>query len=241
MQVDTGNKPSFFLTWWFRTSNSEPPQLASYAIDLSKPQPEDEAQQTHTDDAREHAEDAHVADADGHAKHVHGGQVQAPRAEHKHHADEAGAHRAQPSIPPVDYHMFYPLSSEPFKIEDCAWAVNTHRLNTVPSTTALDNVPDHKRHKWSMVVKDKDLALRNATVTDTVVPMGQKVIHINCFTHAMMHLEKCAAGSLDEREGLRLALKWLKRIDEGNKVCVCCVCSVLLPLLCAAPATRTGV
>jgi hypothetical protein len=67
-----------------------------------------------------------MADAHAHAKHVHGGQ--ALRAEHKRHADESDSDRAHPSIPPVDYHMFYPQSSEPFKIELCAWAVNTHRL-----------------------------------------------------------------------------------------------------------------
>jgi hypothetical protein len=41
---------------------------------------------------------------------------------------------------------------------------------------------------------------------------------------AMMHLEKSAPGSLDERDSLGFALKWLKRIDEGNKVRVCGVC-----------------
>jgi hypothetical protein len=156
--------------------------------------------------------------ADGHerAKHVHGG--------HQRHADEADADRAQPSIPPVDYQMFYPLSSQPIKIEDCAWAVNEQRLINIPSTIAMNNVPEHKRFKISMVVKDKDLSLLNATVTDTVVPTRQKVIHINCFAHAMMHLDKCAPGCLDQRECLRFALMWLKRIDEGNKVCVCVVC-----------------
>ena len=75
-----------------------------------------------------------------------------------------------------------------------------------------------------MVIKDKDLVLRNATVTDNVVPTGHKVVHINCVAHAMMHLEKSASGSLDQRDSLGFALKWLKCIDEGNKVCVCGVC-----------------
>jgi len=228
VQVETGNTPSFFLTWWFRTSNLEPPQLALCAIDLSKTPPqghsgEHKTHETHADDAREHAEHTHVADAHGH-EHVHEAPGQSAVAEHKSHTDEEDAARAQPSIPPVDYQMFYPLSSEPFKIELCAWAVNTHRLDTIPSKTALDDVPEHNCHKMSMVVKDKDLVLRNATVTDTVEPMGQKVVHINCFAHTMMHLEKCESGSLDQREGLQFALKWLKRIDEGNKVCVCVVC-----------------
>ena len=34
----------------------------------------------------------------------------------------------------------------------------------------------------------------------------------------------CAPGCLDQRACLRFALMWLKRIDEGNKVCVCVVC-----------------
>jgi hypothetical protein len=221
VQVETGNTPSFFLTWWFRTSNLEPPQLESCAIDLSRTPPEahsagHDEQQTHTDDDRDHVGDAHVADGHERAKHVHGG--------HQRHADEADADRAQPSIPPVDYQMFYPLSSQPIKIEDCAWAVNEQRLINIPSTIAMNNVPEHKRFKISMVVKDKDLSLLNATVTDTVVPTRQKVIHINCFAHAMMHLDKCAPGCLDQRECLRFALMWLKRIDEGNKVCVCVVC-----------------
>ena len=228
MQVETGNTPSFFLTWWFRTSNSEPPQLASCAIDLSKTPPqghsgEHKTHETHADDAREHAEHTHVADAHGH-EHVHEAPGQSAVADHKSHTDEEDAARAQPSIPPVDYQMFYPLSSKPIKIEDCAWAVNEQSLITIPSTTAMNNVPEHKRFKISMVIKDKDPSLRNATVTDTVVPTRQKVIHINCFAHAMMHLDKCAPGCLDQRECLRFALMWLKRIDEGNKVCVCVVC-----------------
>jgi hypothetical protein len=134
--------------------------------------------------------------------------------------------------------MFYPLSSKPIKIEDCAWAVNEQRLINIPSTIAMNNVPEHKRFKISMVVKDKDLSLLNATVTDTVVPTRQKVIHINCFAHAMMHLDKCAPGCLDQRECLRFALMWLKRIDEGNKVCVCVVCLASCLAL-HSPRTRT--
>lgn len=194
MQVETGNTPSFFLTWWFRTSNLEPPQLESCAIDLSRTPPEahsasHDEQQTHTDDDRDHVGGAHVADGHERAKHVHGS--------HQRHADEADADRAQPSIPPVDYQMFYPLSSKPIKIEDCAWAVNEQRLINIPSTIAMNNVPEHKRFKR---------------------PTRQKVIHINCFAHAMMHVEKCAPGCLELRDGLRFCLKWLKRIDEGNKV-----------------------
>jgi hypothetical protein len=70
----------------------------------------------------------------------------------------------------------------------------------------------------SMVVKDKDLVLRNATVTYAVVTIGQMVVHINCIAHTIMHVEKCVPGSLDQKDGLRFCLKWLKRIDEGNKV-----------------------
>jgi hypothetical protein len=83
-----------------------------------------------------------------------------------------------------------------------------------------------------MVVKDKDLVLLNATVIDTVVPIGQMVVHINCIAHAIMHVERCVTGSLDQRDGLRFCLKWLKRIDEVNKVCV---------LLCSAQPTHLNI
>lgn len=78
-------------------------------------------------------------------------------------------------MPTADYHMFYQQHSAPFDVAGCAWATNKRRLHTIPARTALDKVPLHKRHKMAMVVKDKDLVLRNATVTDTVVPIGRKV------------------------------------------------------------------
>ena len=123
-------------------------------------------------------------------------------------------------IPPDDYHMFYPAFSEAFDIAQSAWADNSIRANPMPARTALDKVPLHKQHKMSMVVKDKDLVLRNATVTDTVVPIGKKVVHINCVAHAYMHMDKCAPGCLDNKDALRFCLTWVKRIDEGNKVSI---------------------
>ena len=261
MQVETGNTPSFFLNWWFRTSNCEPPQLASCAIDLSKCD-ENKENQTHAHCDRQQPEDAHTADADG-AKHVHGVPEPETRDQHKlneqeeeadkrnnhreeddnkheEEADQLNEHEVVAGSIPDDYHMFYCQLSQPFSIQDCAWAAHTRRLNTIPASTALDHIPEHKRHKMSLVVKDKDPALRNATVTDTVVPVGLKVVHINCFAHAMMHVEKCATGCLELRDGLRFCLKWLKRIDEGNKVRVLESCVLLcsgpscLPLLCTA-------
>ena len=127
-------------------------------------------------------------------------------------------------IPPAEYHMFYPEFSEAFDKAETGWAVNDMRANRIPARTALDKVPLHKQHKMSMVVKDKDLVLRNATVTDTVVPIGKKVVHINCVAHAYMHMDKCAPGCLENKDALRFCLTWVKRIDEGNKVS-------LLPLI----------
>jgi hypothetical protein len=240
--VETGNTPTFFLTWWFRTSNSEPPQLASCDLDLSNTPPrqhltdahgheqdlEDAGQsaaehKSHSDEEDAEREPAeHVSDAHGH-EHDHEAAGQSA-AEHKSHTDEADADRAKASIPPVDYQMFYPLSSDPFNIQTCAWAVNTHRQDTIPANTAMDDVPEDLRFKILMVVKDKDLVLRNATVTDNVVPTGRKVVHINCFAHAMMHLDKSAPGSLDERDSLGFAMKWLQRIDAGNNALeLCCL------------------
>ena len=134
--------------------------------------------------------------------------------------------------------MFYAQFSEPFKIETSAWAINTHRQDTIPANTAMDDVEEDLLWKILMVVKDKDLVLRNATVTDNIVPTDRKIVHINCFAHAMMHLDKSAPGSLDERDSLGFALKWLQRIDAGNKVRVCVVVSgpSCLVLLCTAHA-----
>jgi len=138
--------------------------------------------------------------------------------------------------------MFYPQFSEPFKIETSAWAINTHRQDTIPANTAMDDVEEDLLWKILMVVKDKDLVLRNATVTDNVVPTDRKIVHINCFAHAMMHLDKSAPGSLDERDSLGFALKWLQRIDAGNKVRVCVVVSgpSCLVVLCTAHALENG-
>lgn len=254
--METGNTPTFFLTWWFRTSNSEPPQLKSCDFDLSNSPPrqlltdahghqqdlvdagqsaaEHKRQSDEEDAEREHAK--LVSDAQGHG-HDHEAAAQSP-AEHKSHTDEADADRAKPSIPPVDYQMFYPQFSEPFKIETSAWAINTHRQDTIPANTAMDDVEEDLLWKILMVVKDKDLVLRNATVTDNIVPTDRKIVHINCFAHAMMHLDKSAPGSLDERDSLGFALKWLQRIDAGNKVRVCVVVSgpSCLVLLCTAHA-----
>jgi hypothetical protein len=108
--------------------------------------------------------------------------------EREANADMLHEHEAAHGSVPEDYHMFYSELSQSFMLQDCGWAA------------------------------DKDTALRNATVTDTVVPAGRKVVHNNCVSHAHMHVEKSAAGCLEERGALRFCLKWLKKIDEGNKV-----------------------
>jgi hypothetical protein len=124
--------------------------------------------------------------------------------------------------PASEYLAFYPtLSDTAFEIGDCKWANSGHRLKPLPAATALDAVPAHKQHKVCQVIKDKDVALRNATVTNTIVPQGQKIVHINCVAHAHMHVEKNAPGKLEHKEGLLCCLSWLKKIDEGNKVFWC--------------------
>ncbi len=84
--------------------------------------------------------------------------------------------------------------------------------------TVLDNVSLFKQHKVCQVIKDKDVTLRNTTVTDTIVSERLKVVHINCVTHAHMNVEKKAPGNLVYRETLLCCLSCLKKIDEGNKV-----------------------
>lgn len=233
MQVETGNTPSFFLNWWFCTSNCEPPQLASCPVDLSKSN-ENKAHETHADCDRPPLPDnAHTADAGFQApptrdQHQHKKQEEKADRRKQHwelndnereaNADMVHEHEAAPGTVPEDYHMFYSELSQSFMLQDCAWAAGTCRLNTIPSSTALDNIPQYKQWTGALWVKDKDTALRNATVTDTVVPVGRKVVHINCVSHAHMHVEKSAAGCLEERGALRFCLKWLKQIDEGNKV-----------------------
>ena len=128
--------------------------------------------------------------------------------------------------PATEYLAFYPpLAETTFEIRDCKWANSGHRHKPLPATTALDAVPAEQRHKVCQVIKDKDVALRNATVTDVIVPQGQKIVRINCVAHAHMHVQKNAPGNLQHREALLCCLSWLKKIDEGNKVfCFNVVC-----------------
>jgi hypothetical protein len=129
--------------------------------------------------------------------------------------------------PATEYLAFYPpLAETTFEIGDCKWANSGHRHKPLPAATALDAVPAEQRHKVCQVIKDKDVALRNATVTDVIVPQGQKIVHINCVAHAHMHVQKNAPGNLQHREALMCCLSWLKKIDEGNKVfCFNVLCS----------------
>jgi hypothetical protein len=89
------------------------------------------------------------------------------------------------------------------------------------------------RHRVAQVVKDKDVPLRNATITDDILPEGRKVVHINCVAHAHMHLDKSAAGNLEVREALGWCMSCLKNIDESNKVCVLwwCIACFMEPML----------
>jgi hypothetical protein len=113
--------------------------------------------------------------------------------------------------------VFYPQSSENFDIAECKWVNRGHRPKTILTDNALDHVPVDRCHKDCQVIKDKDLALHNTTVTDIIVSSGLKIVHINCVAHAHM-FEKCDTGNLVYKEDLVCCLSWLKKIDEGNKV-----------------------
>ena len=54
------------------------------------------------------------------------------------------------------------------------WDNHTQSSDPIPTTTVLDNVPTLKQHKVCQVIKDKDVALRNATITDTIVPEASR-------------------------------------------------------------------
>ena len=127
-------------------------------------------------------------------------------------------------VPATDYWAFYPHLSQPFDVADCKWANSGHRPKAFLAGRALDLVPEHKRHKASQVIKDKDVALRNATATDVIVSADENVVHINYVEHAHMHVEKCAAGNLEHPDALVCCLTWLKKIDEGNKVMLLFLC-----------------
>ena len=99
--------------------------------------------------------------------------------------------------------------------------VDSFRHNHAPSDTFLSGVPPGRLWRFSQVVKDKDVALMNATASDDVCPKGELVAHTNCIAHAYMHLQKMAAGTLPDKRALGYALSWLKRIDENNKVRRC--------------------
>ena len=99
--------------------------------------------------------------------------------------------------------------------------IEAFRHNHAPSDTFLSGVPPGRLWRFSQVVKDKDVALMNATASDDVCPKGELVAHTNCIAHAYMHLQKMAAGTLPDKDALGYALSWLKRIDENNKVRRC--------------------
>jgi hypothetical protein len=90
----------------------------------------------------------------------------------------------------------------------------------LPAPGLLDGIARYLLFKWSEVVKDKDSALHNATTTDTVVPEGEKAVHSNCMAHTHMHVHKTGTvtGTLPNKESLPYVKKWLKIIDEHNKV-----------------------
>ena len=135
--------------------------------------------------------------------------------------------------PDADYAAFYDVGNSALPLESCSWTGNVHRRKPFSASEALENVPVQMRHRVAQVVKDKDIALRNATITDDILPEGRKVVHINCIAHAHMHLDKSAAGNLEIREALGWCMACLKNIDDNNKVCVLwrCITCYLEPML----------
>jgi hypothetical protein len=125
--------------------------------------------------------------------------------------------------PDADYVAFYQVGSSALPLESCLWTSNVHRRKPLSASEALQKVPVEMQHRVAQVVKDKDVPLRNATITDDILPQGRKIVHINCVAHAHMHLDKSAAGNLEVREALGWCMGCLKNIDESNKVCVCAV------------------
>jgi len=101
-----------------------------------------------------------------------------------------------------------PTEFEPFTVSEpfglCQ--VDTCRSHRAPARSYLDGIQSHLLFKFSQVVKDKDIALLNATTTDSVVPDGEQVAHTNCIAHTHMHLAKMSPGALVDKKALPYAL-----------------------------------
>ena len=222
-QVETSNTCSFTMTVWWRHNATDAPQILKYWQDNT----EDRGHQVDSDSGpAASSDDEDLADYDWNALEasLH------PPSKVKAEADAAGpAAEAE-----VEVEAEVEAESEDISLLDDfgpffdegshgQWGprVDSFRHNHAPSDTFLSGVPPSRLWRFSQVVKDKDVALMNATASDDVCPKGELVAHTNCIAHAYMHLQKMAAGTLPDKRALGYALSWLKRIDENNKVRRC--------------------
>ena len=216
-QVETSNTCSFTMTVWWRHNATDAPQILKYWQDNT----EDRGHQVDSDSGpAASSDDEELADYDWNALEasLH------PPSKVKAEADAAGpAAEAEVEAESEDISLLDDFG--PFFDEGShgQWGprVDSFRHNHAPSDTFLSGVPPGRLWRFSQVVKDKDVALMNATASDDVCPKGELVAHTNCIAHAYMHLQKMAAGTLPDKRALGYALSWLKRIDENNKVRRC--------------------
>ena len=136
---------------------------------------------------------------------------------------------ATPQISPRPRAYHFPSAYEMFKqgtqYTECR--VDTVRPAATAARGLLDNIPQELLWKWSQVIKDQDLALRNATVTDVCVPKGLKIVNITCIAHVHMHVQKKGFRAQIGHDALAVARKWIKNMDEHNKVRCPGVCLLL--------------
>ena len=136
---------------------------------------------------------------------------------------------ATPPISPRPRVYHFPYAYEMFKqgtkYTECR--VDTVRPAATAARGLLDNIPQELLWKWSQVIKDQDMALRNATVTDVCVPEGLKIVSITCIAHVHMHVQKKGFRAQIGHSALAFARKWIKNMDEHNKVRCPGVCLLL--------------
>jgi len=247
-QVETGNSCSWTMTIWFRINDQEAPQmrlwqarqnrpLDDFALDSSLPIPADGASQScpstdigaaqFTPGAIEQATTTTTAAAGASTACHTTGNVSGAGLE------TATAPRlgdtATPPISPRPRVYHFPYAYEMFKqgTKYIECRVDTVRPAATAARGLLDNIPQELLWKWSQVIKDQDMALRNATVTDVCVPEGLKIVSITCIAHVHMHVQKKGFRAQIGHNALAFARKWIKNIDEHNKVRCPGVCLLL--------------
>ena len=227
LQVETGNTCSWTMTIWFRLNNDEAPQIAHLLANEAEELASCARSSPDSTRVAEH-HPVHTITASAVAPVVRALLPATPTSGEGGGARKPGSGAANASLAaacsdvspacawalPHDFDAFKP--GNVFKL--CT--LDTLRPAVLPAAGLLDGIARYLLFKWSQVVKDKDSALRNATTTNTVVPEGEKAVHTNCIAHTHMHVHKIGAvtGTLPNKEALPYAKKWLKIIDEHNKV-----------------------